>query len=146
MWGPDAMEFRPERWLESWSEKTETPLGMYGNLCVFLPSEPNRGRIRSDPASMQGLPSLREEEAASAGGLRKSAMVSTIQIMNAHPIHQSVTEIRAFLVTLIREFSFSIPEGRNIRTARPAILVPTVIGEEDKGPQLPLTITPVRDL
>ena len=36
MWGPDAMEFRPERWLESSSEKTETQLGMYGNLCVLL--------------------------------------------------------------------------------------------------------------
>jgi hypothetical protein len=35
VWGPDAMEFRPERWLESSSEKNETPLGVYGNLCVF---------------------------------------------------------------------------------------------------------------
>ena len=49
-------------------------------------------------------------------------------------------------MTLVREFSFSMPEGRNIRTARPGLLVPMVIGEEDKGPQLPLTITPVRDL
>jgi len=69
-----------------------------------------------------------------------------IQITNTHPIHGSVAEIRAFLVTLVREFSFSIPEGRNIRTARPGVLVPIVIGEEDKGPQLPLTITPVRYL
>jgi len=35
VWGPDAAEFRPERWLESSSEKAETPLGMYGNLYVF---------------------------------------------------------------------------------------------------------------
>ena len=35
MWGPDAMEFRPERWLESSNEKTETPLGMYANLYVL---------------------------------------------------------------------------------------------------------------
>jgi len=71
---------------------------------------------------------------------------STIQIMNAHPIHGSVSEFRAFLVTLVREFRFSIPEGRNVRTVRTLMLVPTVIGEEDKGPQLPLTVTPVRDL
>ena len=37
MWGPDAMDFRPERWLESSSEKAETPLGVYGNLCVHSP-------------------------------------------------------------------------------------------------------------
>ena len=60
--------------------------------------------------------------------------------------HRSLAEIQTFLVTLVREFDFSIPEGRNIRTARPGLLVPTVIGEEDKGPQLPLKITPVRDI
>lgn len=49
-------------------------------------------------------------------------------------------------MTLIREFDFSIPEGRDIRIGRPGILVPTVVGEEDKGPQLPLNITPVRDI
>jgi hypothetical protein len=59
---------------------------------------------------------------------------------------KSVVEIQAFLVTLIREFSFSIPEGRRVRTARPGILVPMVVGEEDEGPQLPLIVTPVRDL
>ncbi|KAF9649252.1 cytochrome P450 [Thelephora ganbajun] len=105
VWGPDAMAFRPERWLESSSEKTETPLGMYGNLLTF-----------------------------SAGG--RSCIGWRF----------AVAEIQAFLVTLIREFSFSIPEGRNIRIARPGILVPMVIGEEGKGLQLPLTITPVRDL
>jgi hypothetical protein len=66
--------------------------------------------------------------------------------MNTHAIRSSVAEIRAFLVTLVREFSFSIPEGKNIRTTRPGLLVPMVIGEEDKGPQLPLIITLVKDL
>jgi len=92
---------------------------------------------------MQGLPSLLGQETVSAGGLRKSVIFSAILIMNTHPIHRSVAEIRAFLVTLVREFRFSIPEGRNIRTVRSMIPVPTVIGEEDKGPQLPLTIIPV---
>jgi len=92
---------------------------------------------------MQGLRSLLGQETALAGGLRK---FSTIQIMNAHPIRRSVAEFRAFLVTLVREFSFSIPEGKSIRNVRTLMLVPTVVGEEDRGPQLPLTITPVRDL
>jgi len=95
---------------------------------------------------MSGLPSLPEQKAVSDGGLRKSAMFSMIQTISTHPIHPSVAEMQAFLVTLIREFNFSIPEGRNIRTLRSGVLVPMVIGEEDKGPQLPLTITPVREI
>jgi len=31
VWGPDAYEFRPERWLEV-KEQVESPVGVYGNL------------------------------------------------------------------------------------------------------------------
>jgi hypothetical protein len=112
----------------------------------FLPSELNGGRTRSDPPSMQGLPSLLDQGAVSAGDLRKSAIFSTAKPMNIHAIRSSVAETRALLVTLIREFSFSIPEGRNIRSARRGTPTPMVIGEEDKGPQLPLIVTLVKDL
>jgi len=95
---------------------------------------------------MQGLPSLPEEKTVLAGGLRKSSIFSTTRTMNAYAICRSVAEIRAFLVTLVREFRFSIPEGRNIRTLRTLMLVSMVIGEEHRGPQLPLTVTPVKDL
>lgn len=31
VWGPDAHEFRPERWFEI-KEQAESPVGVYGNL------------------------------------------------------------------------------------------------------------------
>ena len=31
LWGPDASEFRPERWFEM-NEQVESPIGVYGNL------------------------------------------------------------------------------------------------------------------
>lgn len=143
MWGPDAMEFRPERWLESSNEKTETPLGMYANLYVLrLLDKPRLTYFRYTKAHF-----LRGGKRVYRLEVRVSHRLQ-IQwdVAETHSTHQnSLVETQAFLVTLIREFSFSIPEGRKVRTARPGILVPMVVGEEDKGPQLPLIVTPVRD-
>lgn len=100
VWGPDAYEFRPERWLEM-NGKPETPVGVYGNLATF--SGGNRGCIAWRFA---------------------------------------IIELHTFLVTLVRQFDFSLPEdGREVRKIRPGLIMPVVVGEEHKGPQLFLKLT-----
>jgi len=54
--------------------------------------------------------------------------------------------MQAFIVTLVRQFRFSLADGNPpIRRGRPGILVPMVAGEEEKGPQLPIKITALRN-
>ena len=48
------------------------------------------------------------------------------------------------MARLVREFQFSVVEGKQIRVRRPGVLVPTVVGEENKGAQLPLKVSVVR--
>ena len=58
----------------------------------------------------------------------------------------SVIEMHTFLVTLIRQFEFALPEDApKIRRQRPGFVIPVVVGEEHKGPQLPLKVTPLKD-
>ena len=58
----------------------------------------------------------------------------------------SVVGMRTFLVTLIRQFDFYLPDnGQEVSTLRPGLGMPVVIGEEHKGPQLPLKVTPLRN-
>jgi hypothetical protein len=55
-----------------------------------------------------------------------------------------VTEMHTFLVTLIRQFEFALPDDSpKIKRRRPGLVVPVVEGEEHKGAQLPLKITPL---
>jgi len=104
IWGPDAYEFRPERWLDM-NEEFESRIGVYGNLSTF------------------------------SGGIR-----SCIGWRFA------VIEIHTFLVTLIRQFDFSLLEdGREIKTVRQGGVYTVIAGEEDKGPQLPLKVTALRN-
>jgi len=50
--------------------------------------------------------------------------------------------MHTLLVTLVRKYDFSLPDnGQEIRTLRPGLVLPVVVGEEHKGPQLPLKIT-----
>ena len=54
----------------------------------------------------------------------------------------NLTEIRALLVTLtIRRFNFSLPEDLpRIKRARGILVSPAVVGEDEKGGQLPLKV------
>ena len=59
----------------------------------------------------------------------------------------SIIEMQAFLVALIRRFDVSLADHQpQIRRARPGMMLPLVIGEEHKGTQLPLKITAIRDV
>jgi len=103
LWGPDAYEFRPERWLNM--KEPESPVGVYGNLTTF------------------------------SGG-----------IMSCIGWRFAVVEMHTFLVTLIRQFDFSLPEnGQKIKKTRRGGVFPVIVGEEDKGPQLPLKVTILRN-
>jgi hypothetical protein len=50
--------------------------------------------------------------------------------------------MQAFLITLLSNFEFSIPDGgKDIRRDRSGVMTPMVVGEEDRGAQLPLKVT-----
>ena len=58
----------------------------------------------------------------------------------------SVIELHTFLVTLIRQFEFALPDNApKITRWRPGVLTPVIEGEEHKGPQMPLKVTPLKD-
>lgn len=59
-------------------------------------------------------------------------------------VFTSVIELQAFIARLVREFQFSEVEDKRIRMWRPGLVIPTVEGEEGKGPQLPLKVSAVR--
>ena len=50
--------------------------------------------------------------------------------------------MHTFLVTLVRQFDFSLPDdGRKVKFIKRGMAKPVVVGQEDKGPQMPLKIT-----
>jgi hypothetical protein len=75
---------------------------------------------------------------------RKFAYVSQFFLSCFFTYHRvySVVEMQAFLVTLLSKFEFSTPEGANeIRKDRSGVMMPLVVGEENRGSQLPLKVT-----
>jgi len=100
VWGPDADEFKPERWLVH-KERASPALGVYGNLFTFS----------GGPRSCIGW-------------------------------RFTVLETQAFLIDLLSNFEFSIPEGaKDIRRDRSGVMTPMIVGEEDRGAQLPLKVS-----
>ena len=58
----------------------------------------------------------------------------------------SIVEMQAFLVTLVRKFDISQADHHpQIRRINTGAFAPLVLGEEYKGPQLPLKITAIRN-
>lgn len=56
----------------------------------------------------------------------------------------SVIEMHTFLVTLVRQFDFSLPDDeQKIRLVGTSSITPMVVGEENKGPQMPLKVTAI---
>ena len=88
--------------------------------------------------------------AVSDGGLRKSPDLALRPNKNESELidyfsANSVIEMHTILVTLIRKFDFSLPDnGQEIRMFRQLGITPMVVGEEDRGPQLPLKVTALR--
>lgn len=53
----------------------------------------------------------------------------------------SVIQLQAFVARLVREFQFSEVNDKPVTLWRPGLVVPTVAGEEEKGPRLPLNVS-----
>ena len=145
LWGPDAREFRPERWL-GMNEQVDSPVGVYGNLY---------GDAWSFGRAVEYLslirPALRSPEALGAAWGGDSRTLTFLDIFRSPWDAEdcpfgSIIEMQAFLVTLIRKFDISPADHYpQIRRARPGMEVPLVLGEEHKGTQLPLKISAVRN-
>jgi len=57
----------------------------------------------------------------------------------------AVFEMHIFLVTLIRQFEFALPDSApQVKRWRLGVIVPVVEGQEHEGVQLPLKVTPVK--
>ena len=53
-----------------------------------------------------------------------------------------VVEMHTFLVTLLQQFDFALPDnGQEVMPIRQGAMTPVVVGEEYKGPQMPLKVT-----
>ena len=128
-------------------QKHESPFGVYSNLCVlyFDDHQPYHGLRYFDIAP----PSPEVQRIALDGDLGE--FLGPVSLPGAEIgyvfAENSVIEMHAFLVTLIRQFDFSLlGNGREVkRMQRLGVLLPIVVGEEHKGPQMPLKVTTLRN-
>ena len=139
MWGADSYEWRPERWFEGVGNP-KSPVGAYGNLCVvFLIG------LWSTADAPTELPSPEELGLASGGDSRSYFHVHPLTFRDSIPFTR-VFEMHAFLVTLVKQFEFDLPDGapRVRRWRDTGLVIPVVEGQEHEGTQLPLKVTPVK--
>ncbi|KAF8434330.1 cytochrome P450 [Boletus edulis BED1] len=103
VWGEDAHEFKPERWLDDAMVDRKLPaVGVYSHLLTFL----------AGPRSCLGW-------------------------------LFAVTEIQAFLWTLVGKFEFAMTDKAKHILRQPVyvVMAPMVDGELDRGIQLPLMVS-----
>ena len=101
-------------------------------------------KLRSMADSLAEPPSREVPGLVSGGDLRSYFLTrpSTLQVSINF---SSLLEIHMFLVTLVRQFEFSLPDGApQVRRWRPGFVIPVVEGKEHEGVQLPLKVTPVK--
>ena len=82
------------------------------------------------------------------GGLRKliNFCISHSSWDAQRRLLDSIVEMQAFLVTLVRKFDISPADHHpQIRRSKTGGMAPLVLGEEYKGPQLPLKVTVIRN-
>ena len=86
--------------------------------------------------------------AASGGDSRESTGLYLIHSSGEAQsrVLDSIVEMQAFLVTLVRKFDISEADHHpQIKRIKTGAFTPLVLGEEYKGPQLPLKIAAVRN-
>ncbi|GJJ11676.1 hypothetical protein Clacol_005912 [Clathrus columnatus] len=116
VWGDDADEWHPERFLEDYEHKQQIKLGVVGNMYVVV--------------SLTQRPSVVESE-----------VVLVHVDNNTSRWRFSVLEMQAVLLELIEKFEFSPPPG-NIEILRAPVRVmgPMVKGSKSGRTELPLTV------
>ena len=68
--------------------------------------------------------------------------METNQLIDPLFATNSVIQLHTFLVTLVRQFDFSLADnGQEVKKVAPGVMMPIVVGEEHKGPQMPLKVT-----
>jgi len=104
--GPDAHVFRPEWWFEM-NQHIESPVGVYGNMCGH--ARDSGGAVEYSSLVCSALRSPEVFEAASGGGSRESIVFYIIHCSGdaENWLLDSVTEMQAFVVALVRKFDIS---------------------------------------
>ncbi|KAJ7488981.1 cytochrome P450 [Mycena latifolia] len=122
IWGPDAREFRPSRWLES--EPCKGPaLGPHASLLTFLGGP----TVCLGQVSSALLSPPMHADAFLAGGLRTSSF----------PPEMRILEIQVLVVELVRKFVLTLPEDDSVR---PHLATTMVSRTADDVQQLPIHV------